>query len=312
MTRSSIAIADSLAGLAWSLWAELGVSGWERHHQAWCIDLEALIVLTSALGDTDPRLRDESTDWCISYARLVSAVRLKYLIADVDRQTRRSFDEFSATVGAYARINWTGPRSARPYTPTGRSHVETLNRASQLAIRLRAVFGTGARAEIIRAFASAPNQSFTVAELAEHAGYGRRAIHLEVDMLQLSGNFEKVLGPGPSRIRLTRPRALLDFVGPLPKWLPVWPAVVRTMIAGLRFCQQFEDSPEIVRSIEGAKLLRSMKRDLDLAGLITPLILDPATTVWDPLVSWLMDTIKDLAQGDPRTFRPGTFSSQAN
>src|SRR5262245_61784017 len=75
-TRSSAAVTQSLIDLAWSLWAELGVSGWTRHHADWNVDVEALIILTAALEDADPRLRDESTDWCIRYARFVSSARL--------------------------------------------------------------------------------------------------------------------------------------------------------------------------------------------------------------------------------------------
>jgi hypothetical protein len=43
---------------------EVGVSGVFRRHGAWNIDLGPFI-LTAALADVDPRLRDESTDWCI-------------------------------------------------------------------------------------------------------------------------------------------------------------------------------------------------------------------------------------------------------
>jgi hypothetical protein len=73
---SSESLREQLAALAWSLWAELGVSAWERHHSRWFIDLEALVVYTAWLGDTDARLRDEVTDWCIRFGSWVSASRL--------------------------------------------------------------------------------------------------------------------------------------------------------------------------------------------------------------------------------------------
>lgn len=39
------------------------------------ISPEPLILFTAGLGDADPRLRDEATDWCVRYGRYVSAAR---------------------------------------------------------------------------------------------------------------------------------------------------------------------------------------------------------------------------------------------
>ena len=70
-----------LADLGWALWSQLGVSGWPNQHSRWCVDPEALIVLTAWLGDFDARLRDEATDWCIEFADLTSATRLTNILA---------------------------------------------------------------------------------------------------------------------------------------------------------------------------------------------------------------------------------------
>jgi hypothetical protein len=48
----------------------LTAARWTRTHTDWAIDLEPLIMFTAALGDEDPRLRDEATDWCIRNGRL--------------------------------------------------------------------------------------------------------------------------------------------------------------------------------------------------------------------------------------------------
>src|SRR4051812_34911544 len=99
-------IAQSLVELAWSQWTELGVSGWTRRHADWNVDLESLIILTAALKDADPRLRDESTDWCIQYGRFVSAARLRTLERLCDSASRLAFEEYAATVRAHAHVNW--------------------------------------------------------------------------------------------------------------------------------------------------------------------------------------------------------------
>ena len=72
--------ADDALALAAGAWSELGVSGWISSHADWAIDPEPLILFTVWLGDADPRLRDESTDWCVQNWRFISKARLKNLL----------------------------------------------------------------------------------------------------------------------------------------------------------------------------------------------------------------------------------------
>jgi hypothetical protein len=69
-----------LLDLVWSLWTELGVAGIKRKHQKFLINLEELIILTVVLAEIDPRLRDESLDWCSQYHHFISTSRLKSII----------------------------------------------------------------------------------------------------------------------------------------------------------------------------------------------------------------------------------------
>src|ERR1017187_2823903 len=43
MLTYSEEVSDLVLGTLWSQWAELGLSGWERHHKDVALDLEALI-----------------------------------------------------------------------------------------------------------------------------------------------------------------------------------------------------------------------------------------------------------------------------
>src|SRR5580700_10337414 len=84
--------------LAWSLWAELGVSGWRRHHENVAIDLVPLIIATASLGQMDARLLEESLDWCVANTRFVSSVRLRNLLPTFGPETINAFGSYSATV----------------------------------------------------------------------------------------------------------------------------------------------------------------------------------------------------------------------
>jgi len=51
---------SQLLDLAWSLWTELGVAGHQRKHRQCVILPEELILLTAAIAEEDPRLRETS------------------------------------------------------------------------------------------------------------------------------------------------------------------------------------------------------------------------------------------------------------
>jgi hypothetical protein len=146
----SAALRELALEIAWSLWAELGLSGWTRHHADSAVDLEPLIIATPRLGEWDARLLEESFDWCVLNSRFVSAVRLRNLLNTVDEPTRRAFGDFAATVRKKRRVSWPAEGEPLQLRVTGRSSVPDLRRPALQQLRLRAILGVSARAEIIR------------------------------------------------------------------------------------------------------------------------------------------------------------------
>lgn len=97
---------DSLAELAWSLWTELGVAGTFRRHKHCLVSLEELIVLTAAITDYDPRLRDEALDWCSRYHHFISVSRLKTLVKKIGTPIFEPFSIFASTLNTMTQSNW--------------------------------------------------------------------------------------------------------------------------------------------------------------------------------------------------------------
>ena len=95
-----------LLDLSWSLWTELGVAGTKRKHQKVLISLEELILLTVALAEIDPRLRDESLDWCSRYHHLISISRLKSVMKRFENLLKEPFSIYSATLHSLSRTTW--------------------------------------------------------------------------------------------------------------------------------------------------------------------------------------------------------------
>lgn len=297
MIDCSAGLDDALRGLAWSLWAELGVSGWGRRHADWEVDPEALIVFTAALGNGDPRLRDESLDWCIQNHRYVSAVRLRNLLRGEPPRVRAAFGPYAATVRAHARVNWPTTDAPWPYDRTGKSRLSDLTRPSLTTLRHRALFGTSARAEIIRAFSASPHQALTAATLAEGAHYTKRNVEQELHSLRLAGLLAGTTIRGQLYYRLARAEALLAFTGARPDHSPRWDRVFRVLLDGLSLRTQADRLDPRVRAVEASKLVRGLEPDLFRAGLMPPAhVADPGA--WDAFDTWIRATASRLASGD--------------
>lgn len=163
------------------------MSGWSSTHGDWAIDPEPLILFTAWLGDADPRLRDEATDWCIRNWRQISKARLKNLLRNQPADVRRSAGEFAATVNEHACISWPESTAPRRFAATDRSTRPALDRPAMAWLRLRAMFGVGARAEILRCFLSHDGGWMSVAGLSMATAFTKRNVAEECDALERAG-----------------------------------------------------------------------------------------------------------------------------
>lgn len=223
--RPAPTFAGQAIALAGGAWAELGVSGWQTTHSDWAIDPEPLIIFTAWLGDRDPRLRDEATDWCVRNWRHVSRGRLKNLLGE-DR-TSDSWREFAGTLTAHSGVTWPSSGKPRPYIVTGRSTLSPLTRPSMAWLRLRATFGLGARSEILRCFLAQTRPALkSVAALAAETGYQKRNVSDECEMLERAGVLTQRVRSNRFYYSLARRSELEDFIGELPPVRPNWGPVL--------------------------------------------------------------------------------------
>lgn len=70
-------VRDGLLDLIWRQWSALGVAGHGSETPDWAVDIEALVLVTSRHGRTDPRLFDEMLDWLWGNAQWVNVQRLR-------------------------------------------------------------------------------------------------------------------------------------------------------------------------------------------------------------------------------------------
>ncbi len=303
MSSQDMPAADHVVGLAWSLWAELGVSGWSRSHSDFAIDPEALIVLTAWLRDQDPRLRDEATDWCVRCGQFVSGARLRNLLVATGHDRAPWWNEFASTVNANSRWKWpiwdagTAPRG---FQPSQKSRIDNFTRPSLIFLRVRALVGLGARAEVLRLFAPEPRHRLAVAEIATQIGYSKRNTAEALDGLKLAGLLSSFRVRNRLEYAVTDPDRLAALVDPRPHWVPPWLSIVSVVIRISEFVRRSEDLPESVSSVEAVTLIRELDQDLAQWGLPPPHLVMVEELAYRRFVRWSHELLAGLEGGDPK------------
>lgn len=174
-----------LLDLIWRQWSELGVAAHAAKGTTWTVDLEALVLITTVHGRSDPRLFDEMLDWLWGNAQWVNVQRLRNIqrrlalgdarvlgaIADwVSQRTTLSkwktmmtaWSETLATERLFRLRSqeqpWNGPvdpifaRHGLQRDPVERremSRVPSPRSAAMLTWKLRSLFGVQARCELL-------------------------------------------------------------------------------------------------------------------------------------------------------------------
>jgi hypothetical protein len=297
-----------LIELAWCLWSELGLSGWGHRHEHWLVDPEPLIIFTAWLGDDDARLRTESTDWCVQFAPMISATRLSNLQAGTNEATRQRLGELAAIVSAHSSVRWKlgeATNAARPtspehpqFVPTGRSRLESFRGASRLSLRLRAVLGVGARAEIVRTLLEPGTPPRTAADLAEETAFKKRYLASALEMLQRGGVVDGEKVRKEIRFRLDRTNAWRELLGEAPAIWPRWIHILPLLTDVVDVLERVESLSPRVQAVELHRAAESLVPRIKKARLSAPRGLDLA----DGLRSWFENVAFELAHANVAVF----------
>lgn len=301
MGRVSKQFDDNLARLAWSLWTEIGVAGFERKHQAFSVAPEELIMLTSALSEYDPRLRDEALDWCYRYHRYISPIRLQILAKKYGEYLSESFSVFSATFNAIAdlRTKWVVPIkvSSLKFHPSGKSVLRSLDAPSMINFRLRSFFGVGARADVLEFLLSTERSDFAISDLME-TGYSKRRLAEILDDLAAAGIFSELKVRNQLRYTFVRRDQCIKLLGGIPKHMVYWCRILAVLLP-IRAClQDVEDTPVGVRVIDIRNLLNNLTRELLELRLAPPSMQNNFEAYWDSVTKWLLGFSASLSQGE--------------
>ncbi len=257
MARStSPTLREALLNRVWAQWIALGVDAVGKGDSS-VVDPEALIAVTAELGNTDARLRDASTDWCVAYGRYVNGSRLRQVVREL-RIPALAIGEYVATVAAAGGPGWPMATHARSdYRPRGKARMESAMSRPRLRIRLRAAFGVNARADVLAALLTEPRIALSVADLARRTRFTKPNVAFAVDALVLAGLVEARPVGNERRVLLAGPGEILPGLRP---GLAQHDWVTRFGVAlgSLRFAETMNDMPTIVRSIEARSVVEQL------------------------------------------------------
>ena len=295
----------NLLNLAWSLWTELGVAGTKQNHQNVLILMEELVIFTSVLAEIDPRLRDESLDWCAKYHHFISISRLKSLMKDFEELIKEPFSKYASSLNNVSKANWPLFIDTPPLriNLSQKSILRPLISSALLNIRARSVFGPGARADLVTFFLVHPNRDFSIAELAE-VGYSKRNLAEVLDDLYFGTLFDRFMQGNQQRYRLKKNSPLFQMLKPIPEYAPSWQwHLLFKMLLSLRACiQRTENYAESTKVVELRNWLGEHERSLKKLELTPPVFQNNFSEYLTNFSQWILEWTSLLAKGQSRFF----------
>lgn len=227
---------EGLLEIHWRQWSALGIASHVEPETNWFIDLEALVLSTLVLGLKDARLLNASIEWLIKNGEWLSLQRVKRIAKVFTRSPAELSPQFgplldSAAFGLLGEIlrkegqkGWSaeGVSSQR----TEKTEYEALFRNFQkrdivtepvlqspslLQLRLRGVFGVGARVEVITYLLS--HKSGNSNAMAKEVFYDQKSIYRILEKWHKAGLLAKVKRPRVGTFTLEKKEEWINTLG---------------------------------------------------------------------------------------------------
>lgn len=288
--------------LMWSVWSELGIPGVHQLHGHTAIDPEPLLVATPWLAREDVRLRDEVYRWCVAHADRISASRLQTLVRRAPPEVRAAFEELSATLGANTSIRWPAGADATPWdvAPSTKHPNLRVTRPSMVRLRVRAIAGVGARADVLAELIARPG-TWLVASDLDHVGYSKRNASRVLTELAAAGVVRQRADRNALAFQLAEPDAWRTLANVGDVGWPRWDLLLDLAIEA-RVLASMGNKTATVRRVNAANAAERFKVLADGLGLERPADVRGDPSAYDVIGAWSEAAIEVIALGTSPAF----------
>jgi len=296
MPSNSSKFADLALEMSWSLWGELGVSTWIRHHQYEAIDIEPLILWSAWIGQRDRRLFSEAADWCVLNHKSVSTARLRRLRQQARPAVVAAYNLFASVVNKHApRADFPSEGDSETVQLSGKSSLPDLSRPALLQLRLRALFGNGARADVLRLLTIHPTRRWPASELARQAGYSKVQVSEVLEQLASTATVGVEISGNQHLYFLRRNEELLKLIGPMPAIQPDFKSRFDVLPTLIELGDVDPASSPMLGSVEAVSVLRAIEPDLADLGLLSVVPRPPGPEFGAAFDRWLEQLLRGWA-----------------
>jgi hypothetical protein len=303
-------LSELIVDFGWSLWSELGVPGVIRHHRHVAIDPEPLIVASPWLFRDDARLQAEVARWCVAHADRISVSRLNGLLKSATPDLSAAFHDLAKTLRGHG-VLWTTDRAATSKTPASRTSTPKplalpTTRPALIRLRVRALVGVGARADILAELLGHPKEWLIASDL-QHLGYSKRNVARVLGELADATVVTSRADKNAVAFQLTTPLLSQMLAGQRLAW-PPWAAVF-SFIEDLQRLRADQDKSEVVRKVAAAKA--AGRFDVASVNLGLERLLRVSEVSWSSLVDWAEEQMAAFVDGTAAPFQAARTQTQA-
>jgi hypothetical protein len=167
-----------------------------------------------------------------------------------------------------------------------------------LSLRLRAILGVGARAEIVRALLEPSGSPRSSADLAEETAFKKRYLASALEMMQKGGVVDGEKVRREIRFRLDRVNAWRELLGETPIVWPRWLHILPLLADVVDVLERTERLSPRLQSVELHRAAEHLLPSLKRARLRVP----RAGTLADGLRLWFENVAFELARANPVVF----------
>jgi hypothetical protein len=160
---------------------------------------------------------------------------------------------------------------------------------------MRAIFGLGARTEVLR-YLLFNNEPSTAATLASKTNYAKRNVADACENLVRAGLLHSASVGNRLYFSLTDPPALIQFIGDIPSETPDWSALLRVLTQILDWTDAAENMPSKVLMVETHRVSAAVEDDLVWLGIppAARSVGEDFVNVWS---KWATKVTTDLSEG---------------